>query len=253
MIARTSATVAPGGVLRALHSRPPLTVRRVRSAEADTCSLCMVGSAAGPLAGDDLQLRLVLEPGARARLRATGATLAQGGPGQPGSRVAHLVHLGAGAALDARPGPLVVCAGARTDVGLQIVLGPDATLIWREVVVLGRAGQPPTGAVRLRWDVTRDGGAPLLRQRLDLAGGTGAPDPGWRGLLRGRRVLSSCLVVQPGAGARTVVESATAVAQPLASDACLITVLADDAEQAEVSVDLLLTRLNEPGNGGPAR
>ena len=41
----------------------------------------LVGTAAGPLAGDDLSLSLLLAPGARASLGATGASLAQGRDG----------------------------------------------------------------------------------------------------------------------------------------------------------------------------
>lgn len=265
MITRTSAEIAVGGVLRHVDGRPPLTLRRLRfppvtsprlgDADLGTCALCLVGSAAGPLAGDDLVVSLRLDPGAHATLQATGAHLAQGREGQARSRLRCSASLGAGAALVADPGPLVVCAGAAVDVEVRLEIGPGASVDWTELVVLGREGEPPVGRAGLRWDVVRCHSAtlppsPLLRQRLDLA------DPelaGWSGLLRGRRVLGSRLLVGPGVHARTVVDSPFAVAQQLDSDAVLITVLADDTVEAARGVANLGSRVlrAEPGHGHP--
>ena len=82
MIARTTAIVEAGGVLGELACAPPLTLRQVHGADQSgqgRCELRLVGTAAGPLAGDDLSIRLELRAGARATLRAAGASLAQGG------------------------------------------------------------------------------------------------------------------------------------------------------------------------------
>ena len=200
MRATARAVVRPG-VLDELSSRPPLTLRQVR-ARPGTVGLCLVGTAAGPLAVDELDLELHVADGARAELVAAGATLAQGGA----SRMTTSVRLGAGGHLVADPGPLIVSAAARVDVALAIDLEPDATLVWRELVVLGRTGEAP-GRATLRWDVTR-GGTPVLRQHVDLA------DPAlaaWSGMAAGCRVLVSELCVGPAVDARTVVHSPTAV------------------------------------------
>jgi urease accessory protein len=265
VISRTSAVIAEGGVLRRVEGRPPLTLRRIDSERRDTCALALVGTAAGPLAGDDLVLELHVEAGARATLQATGAHLAQGAQGagapRPRSRLRCAAFLGAGATLAADPGPLVVCAGGSVDVEVALTLGPGAAVDWRELVVLGRMGEPAAGDVGLRWDVlrtsTNDGNdpdtdpdtdpdpetgrtvRPLLRQRLDLADQQLAR---WGGLLRGRRVLASRLLVGPEVRARTIVDSPLAVAQQLADDAVLITVLADDAADAIGSTDSLAAR-----------
>ncbi len=69
MIARTTAVVEAGGVLGELACAPPLTLRQVHGADRcgqGRCELCLVGTAAGPLAGDDLSICLTLRPGARA-------------------------------------------------------------------------------------------------------------------------------------------------------------------------------------------
>jgi urease accessory protein len=221
VIAHARAVVRPG-VLAEVVSRPPLTLRQVR-AGAGTVGLCLVGTAAGPLAGDDLRLSVDVAAGARARLVAAGASIAQGGA----SRMATDVRVGAEGCLYADPGALIVSAGARVDVELSLAVEPTATLTWREVVVLGRTGEPP-GRATLRWDVTR-GGTPLLRQHVDLA------DPalaGWPGMTAGCRVLVSELRIGPDVDARTVVHDETAVTHRLADGATLTTVLASSAAAA---------------------
>lgn len=221
MHARTTVVVDPGGRLASVACQPPLTVRQIRSCAPDTCALCVVGTAAGPLPGDDLALSLTLTPGAVASMQATGAQIAQGGvPGAPTARVRYEVTLGAGATLDADPGALVVATNADVEVEVRVDLAADATLTWRETVVLGRSGEPP-GRVRLQWDVRRDG-APLLRQDLDLA------DPAlrdWSGMHGGAKLLTTTLHVAPGLAARTEVRSPADVTQRLAHDATLTTTL----------------------------
>ena len=179
MIARTTAVVEPGGVLGELACAPPLTLRQVHGE--GRCELRLVGTAAGPLAGDDLSIRLELRPGARATLRATGASLAQGrdsGAGRGGAAGALSIRadLAEGADLVADPGALIVCRGSRVDVRLELALGAGAAVDWRELIVLGRTGEPP-GQATLRWDVTRLG-RPLLRQFVNLRPGPGRADRG---------------------------------------------------------------------------
>jgi urease accessory protein len=221
MIAHARAVVRPG-VLAQVASRPPLTLRQVRAGAA-TVGLCLVGTAAGPLAGDDLRLSMDVAAGARAQLVAAGASIAQGGA----SRMTTDVHIGAGGRLDADPGALIVSAGACVRLELSLALEPTAALTWREVVVLGRTGEP-AGRATLQWNVRR-GGTPLLRQRVDLA------DPGladWPGMTAGCRVLLSELRIGPDVDARTVVHNGTAVTQRLADGATLTTVLAPSAAAA---------------------
>ncbi len=240
MIARTQVVVAAGGRLSRLHAEPPLTVRRVHAEQRDSCALCLVGTAAGPLAGDDLALELRLGPDARATLTAAGAAIAQGSP-RPGgpddgaaSRLAMNVSLGDHAVLDADPGPLVVCAGARVDVRVSIAMAASASVRWRELIVLGRTGAPP-GAATIRWDVEREGLA-VLRQFVDLT------DPrlmAWPGLLAGRRVVATAFVAGPELDATLTIAGPAAMAQPLDPHALLITVLADDAASALRQLDEL--------------
>src|SRR6187402_3006421 len=106
MKATTSAVVERGGRLLHVSCQPPLTVRQLRSDDPDVCALCLVGTAAGPLAGDELALELSLRAGAHATLQAAGASIAQGAGGSRGMRTT--ARLAAGARLVARPAALIV-------------------------------------------------------------------------------------------------------------------------------------------------
>ena len=233
MIARTTAVIEAGGVLGALACAPPLTLRQVRSEDGAVCELRLVGTAAGPLAGDDLSLSLRLAPGARATLGAAGASLAQGRGGGGAAALSIRAELAAGAWLVADPGALVVCAGSRVDVRLELVLAAGAAVEWHELVVLGRTGEPP-GLATLRWDVTRLG-HPVLRQFTDLTGPASL-------LTAGRRVLACALICDPELAARTVVASPVAAAQRVDEHTLLVTVLAEDSAGATRQLGELCAR-----------
>jgi urease accessory protein len=221
VIGEAVAYVAAPGVLRKVRSAPPLTLRQVISEQDGTCGLCLVGSAAGPLPGDELTLRLVVAAGAQASLVAAGATIAQGRGVVP-ARLHIDVEVGAGAILTADPGALIVCAGARVEVRVSIRLADDATLRWHELLVLGRSGEP-SGEATLDWDVRR-GGRPLLRQRVDL---TDSTHTGWAGLIGRYRRVETELQVGPAVDARTLVHGPSHVTQRLADGATLTTELSD--------------------------
>ena len=226
--------VAASARLEVLTCQPPLTLRRIYSEDDDVCALCLVGTAAGPLPGDELDLSLRLRAGARTSLSATGAMIAQGRAGGRRSTVNTCLSVGAGAELTGDPGPLIVCDGARVDARVDIELAADASLRWRETVVLGRAGAP-AGWATIRWDVTV-AGAPLLRQLLELNDAYAQRSPS---LLAGATVLATELVVGPLVAACTVVASRQAVAQQLSEHAVLLTVLNDDAARACAQLDQL--------------
>jgi urease accessory protein len=235
VIAGARAVIGAGGLLRAVVSQPPVTLRQVLAEDPSVCTLCVVGSAAGPLAGDRIALDLRVEPHARAVVIATGASLAQGRPGAAPGRLSTTVTLAEGAELTGRPAPLIACAGSAVEVRLDLALAGTAALRWREVVVLGRLGEP-AGQVCLDWRVSR-AGQPVLRQRVELT------DPEllrWPGMLDGATVLATALVTGPQVRARTVVGSPTAVCQRVDDQTALVTVLDQDAASAEVRLERLL-------------
>jgi urease accessory protein len=238
LIARTVATVDPGHRLTFLRSEPPLTLRQVQADDDETCALCLVGTAAGPLAGDQLSLELEVRAGAKVVLTATGASIAQGRPGGRAAELSVRAALNDGSQLTADTGARIVCTGSRVDVQVVIEVGTGCSLEWRELIVLGRSDEPAGEAV-LRWDVTQ-GGVPVLRQVVDLSDElTGT----WPGLLAGNRVLASVLLTTPTLQARTIVAGRTAAAQRIDDRTALITVLAPDTASATRQVDDLLRAL----------
>jgi len=240
VIGATTAVVEPGGVLGELDCAPPLTLRQVHSDVPGRCELRLVGTAAGPLADDELSLSLSLRAGARATLRATGATLAQGRSDGPGGSAATLLiraDLADGSDLIADPGALIICQGSRVDLRVEIALGRRSALEWRELILLGRTREPP-GAATLRWDVSRLG-LPVLRQYVDLS------DPvltAWAGLTGHHRVLASAVIADPAGGLRTLVAGPASVAQRVDDQTLLVTVLGDDAATAWRELDDLCAR-----------
>ena len=225
--AHTRAVIHTGGRLGELHCAPPLTLRRVHAERPDECALCLVGSAAGPLAGDELIAELALDAGARASLVATGASIAQGRGGPtaaPAACTSWRVDVGTHARLVADPGPLIVCSGSRVDVRVELTLGTGSHLEWHELVVLGRSTDATPGEATIGWDVTR-AGHPVLRQHVELTAST------WTGSTAGHRVLASTLLTGPDVAARTVVHARTAVAQQVDEHTVLLTVLGDSAAE----------------------
>jgi len=238
VIARTTAVIEPGGVLGELACAPPLTLRQVHGE--GRCELRLVGTAAGPLPGDDLSLSLRLRPGARATLRATGASLAQGRDHGRPAALSIRADLAERADLVADPGALIVCQGSRVDVRVELALGRGAAVDWRELIVLGRTGEPP-GQATLRWDVTRLG-RPLLRQFADLN------PAGPAALTAGHRVLACALICDQADAPRTVVDSPVAVAQRVNDHTLLVSVLHDDTASATRQLEGLCRRARGPGH-----
>jgi urease accessory protein len=189
--ARIVAVRAPGdGVTRfpVLSSQVPLVLRRTPDA------VYLVGGAAGPLGGDDLTLEIEVAAGAALRVRTAAAAVAL--PGRDGAEsVLRLrARVGAGARLEYLPEPVVVADGARHRVEVAVSLAADATLLFRDEIVLGRHGERGGSCVsRLTADL---GTAPLLRHEVAVSG----MDEVSLGpaMLGGHRVFASLLSVGCG-------------------------------------------------------
>ncbi|MGY6502610.1 MAG: urease accessory protein UreD [Acidimicrobiales bacterium] len=168
-----------------LRSDPPLTLRATPHAT------YLVGSAAGPLGGDELALDVDLAPGATHQVRTAAATLHHPSPVPAVSTMTTTVTLGAGAHLDWLPEPAVMIAGCDHRASVDIRLDDRATLVWREEIVLGRRHEPGGSLVTsLRVDRS---GVPMLRTSTRLG-------PRWPGAdgpagADGARVLGSLLLV----------------------------------------------------------
>lgn len=153
---------AGGTVLRRLHAEGALAVRRTGPA-----TVHLVGTAAGPLNGDLVELRLLVGPGARLVVEGVAATLALPGRGEEPADWSLHAEVAEGGVLVCAPQPLVVSHRARLRTRTRVQVQDGGGLDLREQVVLGRHGEPGgdwTG--RLQLDV---GGRPVLRQTQDSA------------------------------------------------------------------------------------
>jgi urease accessory protein len=199
----------------------------------------LVSGAAGPLGGDQLELRIEVRAGARLRLRTVAAAVALPGRYGQESRLTVTATVGPGGRLEYLPEPTVAADGARHVTEVSVRLAEDATLLLRDEVLLGRHGERG-GACRTRLAVDRDGATgwrPLLRHELDVDGAD--PATGGPAVLAGHRAAGTLLAVEPdeaagGAREATAQKVASPAAgpwvavMPLAGPGVLVTALAHD-------------------------
>lgn len=250
MVARAALTVerraSPAGgrtVATVLRSAPPLTLRRTgdRGDRGDRLTVHLVGSAAGPLGGDDLGLEVGVGPGARLDVRSVAAALAYPGPTGRPSHLAVTATVEAGAALSWRPEPTVLVAGCDHRGTTRVSLAAGATLVWQEVVVLGRHSEAPGSLLqRLRVDA---GGRPFLRN--DLAVGPRWPASLGPAGVHDARALGTAVLVgaMPDlacSGVLDTVAGARAAVLPLAEGAAMVSVLGPDATTVIAALDAVI-------------
>lgn len=209
-------------VLARLRADGALAVRRTGPS-----TVHLVGTAAGPLDGDVVELDLVVRAGARLDVEGVAATIALPGPGDLAATWDVTADVADGATLRCAPQPLVVCAGARLRTGTTVSLAPTASLDLVEQVVLGRYREPGgTWSGRLVADVD---GAPALRQTQSSA--LLAAGPALPGAAAARSVVSR-LLLGPDVPAAAAATSGDAVVCPLAAGGALLTAYGADLATA---------------------
>ena len=186
-------TVEPGPEAARLRWRcaPPVVLRPTGPNRVH-----LVQAAGGPLGGDDLALDIHLRAGSSLQLRSAAATVVQAGHPPAAARWTVAAALAAGAVLDWRPEPTVVCDGAELHSSMTVALQRGSRAMLREVVVLGRAGQRGGrchGALTVEYD-----GVPFLTHTLLLDGADPAlAGPAGTG---GARVVGMLTVAGSGTG-----------------------------------------------------
>ena len=141
-----------------------------RRTEPDTVHL--VSSVAIPLGGDAIHVRVVVERGARLRVRSVAATVTL--PGATTLESHAFWTLDVAGELDVDPQPTVVAADSRHFTSTDVQLSANARLRLRERIQIGRSDERQgfwSGS--LHADVA---GAPLLRHRVELGNGSVADD-----------------------------------------------------------------------------
>ncbi len=141
-----------------------------RETEPDTVHL--VSAAAIPLGGDSLYVRIVVEPGARLRVRTAAATVTLPGP------ITHESHaiwdLEVAGELDLDPQPTIVAAASRHLTSTRLTLDGAGRARLRERIQIGRSGERQgfwSGSLHADVD-----GSALLRHRIELGRGSVADD-----------------------------------------------------------------------------
>ena len=141
-----------------------------RLTEPDTVHL--VSAAATPLGGDYLHMRVVVETGARLRLRSAAATVTLPGVSTVESQAIWALEVEG--ELDVDPQPTIVAAASRHHTSTRVHLGDAGRLRLRERVQIGRtAEREGFWSGSLRADLS---GTPLLRHRVELGTGSVTDD-----------------------------------------------------------------------------
>jgi urease accessory protein len=158
----------PGGrtVLPVVRASGQLAVRRTGPS-----TVHLVATAFGPLGGDEVDISLVVEEGARLGVRSVAAAIALRARGDLAPS-AQRITASVGGTLDLALEPTVVAAGALHLAELAADVRPHGVLTATERVLLGRTGEEPgrwTGTVR----VVRDG-RPALHTTVGLGPGEAA-------------------------------------------------------------------------------
>ncbi|MEZ0072174.1 urease accessory protein UreD [Planotetraspora sp. GP83] len=236
-VIRTAA--GPGGVTRleTLRSDPPLTLRQTGPG-----LVHLVSTAAGPLGGDRLELRIEVAPGTSLEVRSVASTLVLPGSSPGDSWMVIDAQVGAGASLRFSPEPTVLAAGCSHRMAVRLSLEESASVFWREEIVFGRHGERP-GRCRSRFDATV-AGRPLLRQELVVGDPSTDGSPAVYG---DARCVGSTLVAGPAWTSPAVPDGKKAerraavgdgwAALPLAGPGVLASALASDTVELRARLE----------------
>ena len=201
-----------------LRSDGPLALRET------PLGVYLIGTAAGPLGGDDLALDIDVGPGSGLVIRSAAAMLLLPGPHGSGSALRITARVGPGGRLDFAPQPTVAAAGCDHRTDARINLGAGATLRWREEIVLGRHGEP-SGRCASRLDVTLAGAAAY---RGELAVGGRQTDRS-SAVLGGAGAVGSVLLVDAARPRPPAAVHDGLAVLPLAGPGAAVTATAPDA------------------------
>jgi urease accessory protein len=180
--------------------------------------------------GDEIEFDIAVAAGASLSVRSVAAQLVYPGPTGEPSRWTTRATLGRDAALRWLPEPVVAVRGADHRAATHIKMDKGASLVWRDVAVLGRHGEA-SGSLRQRLRVEREG-RPLVCTEVML--GPASPHAAGPAGTGGRRVIATLLVIGGGCSVATTLPTALGVRVgvcELADDAFLLTALSDSVER----------------------
>jgi urease accessory protein len=236
-----------GGVrFSTMRSDPPLTLR---AGEPNTVNL--VGSAAGPVGGDQLELDVTIGPHAHVTMRSVAAMIVYPSPVPSPSRLDVRIAVDSGAHLLWAPEPTVLVNGCDHYTNIDISLAETASLIWIDEVMLGRWNES-SGSLMQRLRIDR-GGRPLLR--ADLAIGPRWPASDGPAGIDEASALATVVVVGPAARWLAIrVNEVRAAVMPLGEDAVSCSLLSTRSAPLRKAVAALadMSRARSPSRSGAA-
>lgn len=156
----------------ARHShQPPLQIIRAFDLDGGAAGVHLHNVSGGVLGGDDLELRVVVEPGAAAQLTTTGATrIYRSRVDRAVAEQRTHVEVGADGLLEYVPDPTIPFAGSRYRQSTRIDLDQGSGLFWWEIIAPGREASGEIFAYELL-QLTLDlyaAGRPIALERVRL-------------------------------------------------------------------------------------
>ena len=149
------------GVTRLAHlyQRDPLRVLFPAPAAGDPPVAVIVTTSGGLVAGDRLDIRVELAPGAMAHVTASAAEKIYRSTGRT-TVIKQILSIGPGAALEFLPPETILFDGARLQRETIIDLAPGSAFLGGDIVVFGRRAREErftSGLLREVWELRRDG------------------------------------------------------------------------------------------------
>jgi urease accessory protein len=229
--------------LAQLYQRDPLRVLFPAPAAGDPPVAVIVTTSGGLVAGDRLDIRVELAPGATAHVTASAAEKVYRSTGRT-TTIRQTLSIGPGAALEFLPPETILFDGARLQRETVIDLAPGSAFLGGDIVVFGRRARGErfaNGFLREVWELRRNGYL-VWGDALHLDDDVGriiddpacfdgaaafatmicSPPPGdVRSFLDGARVVQGvCATTGLRAGATTI--AGVVIARWLASDAAVL-------------------------------
>lgn len=174
-------------VILDISGRPPITLKETQE------GIMIVNSAGGPLRGDTSRIEMVLDDFTSLSVGSIGASVAQGGVNADSYSQSNVtLKIGSESNLRWIPKPLIISEAADHVSHVAIEMRSTSTVIFSEILVLGRHNQNP-GRFRSRWEFRMDG-RPILIQDLDVGQGNHWPNAV---MMNGSRILVSAFAFNP--------------------------------------------------------
>lgn len=224
--------------LRERRHRGPLAIQRPFYPERDgTCHAYILHPPGGVVGGDELEIALDVESGARVLVTTPAAGKFYRSGGATALQMQTL-RVAPGATLEWLPQESIVYDGARVATTTRVILAEGAAFTGWEILCLGRpaAGERFNhGAARLAFELWR-GDAPLVLERAHFAGGDRVLDAPWG--LHGHSVTATLMSTGADPATLATVRDAwqqagdTAVAATLVDGVLLARYLGDSASDA---------------------